>query len=114
MNIESIREYCISKKGVNESFPFDETTLVFKVANKMFALLGLNSDFINLKCDPEIAISRREEFEEIKPGFHMNKKLWNSVVYTGNLKTTFIKEMIDESYNLILNSLTKKERDKII
>ena len=114
MNIEEIREYCLSKKGATESFPFDQTTLVFKVGNKMFALAGLESGYINLKCKPELAIERREEFAEITPGFHMNKTHWNSVVYNKSLNSAFVKEMIDESYNLIFNSLTKKLRDTII
>ncbi len=74
MNIEEIREYCLSKKGTKEEFPFDEVTLVFKVANKMYALTNLDGDLkLNLKCDPEKAICLREEFEAIKPGWHMNK-----------------------------------------
>ena len=114
MNIEEIREYCISKKGVTESFPFDETTLVFKAGNKMFALAGLNSNYVNIKCKPEIAIERREEFTDIAPAFHMNKKHWNSVIYNNNLKPNFVKDMIDESYTLIFNSLTKKIQSTII
>ena len=113
MNIEDIREYCISKKSVSESFPFDETTLVFKIGGKMFALVGLNNDYINLKCDPEIAIDRREEYPEITAGFHMNKNLWNSVVYNQNLSKDFVKQMIDESYDLIFNSLSKKIKSEI-
>jgi len=114
MNIEEIREYCISKKGVTESFPFDKTTLVFKVGNKMFALAGLTSNYVNLKCEPELAIERREEFSDITPAFHMNKKHWNSVVYNNIIKPNSVKEMIDESYNLIFKSLTKKIQSTII
>ena len=114
MNIESIREYCISKKAVSESFPFDETTLVFKVGGKMFALLGLDNNYINLKCNPEVAIERREKFKEISEGYHMSKKHWNSVVYNESLSTDFIKQMIDESYDLVFNSLTKKAKSLII
>jgi predicted DNA-binding protein (MmcQ/YjbR family) len=113
MNIEEIREYCISKKAVSENFPFDDKTLVFKVGSKMFALVGLDNNFINLKCEPELAIERREEFEEITAGYHMNKKHRNSVYYTKGLPFSFVKEMIDESYNLVFNSLTKKEREQI-
>ena len=108
MNIEELREYCISKKGVSESFPFDEKTLVFKLGGKMFALVGLDNTFVNLKCDPELAIERREKYPEITAGYHMNKKLWNSVVYNQNLSNNFVKQMIDESYNLVFNSLSKK------
>ena len=113
MNIEEIREYCISKKTVSENFPFDDKTLVFKVGSKMFALIGLDNDFINIKCEPELAIERREEFEEITAGYHMSKKHWNSVCYNKNLSYDFVKQMIDESYDLVFNSLTKKEREKI-
>ncbi|MCK4921484.1 MAG: MmcQ/YjbR family DNA-binding protein [Bacteroidales bacterium] len=110
MNIEEIRQYCLSKKGVNESFPFDETTLVFKVISKIFALTSLDRDFgINLKCDPEKAIQLRERHSYVVPGYHMNKKHWNSVRYdlAGNDE---LMEWIDHSYDLVKNSLTKKEQ----
>ncbi|TRX72400.1 MmcQ/YjbR family DNA-binding protein [Carboxylicivirga sp. M1479] len=113
MNIEEYREYCIAKPAVTETFPFDEVTLVFKVANKMFALTGLDKDFsINLKCDPERAIELREEFPAIQPGWHMNKKHWNTVHIDGSLKDDFIKELIDHSYELIVKSLSKKIREE--
>lgn len=110
MNIEEFREYCLSKKHVTESFPFDENTLVFKVANKMFALSGLDHkpSRVNLKCDPERSIELREEHNEIVEGYHMSKKHWNTVVIEGNLPNTFIKELIDHSYDLIVKGLTKK------
>jgi predicted DNA-binding protein (MmcQ/YjbR family) len=112
MNIENIRGYCLKKKYVTESFPFDETTLVFKVHNKMFALIDIeDKQFINLKCDPDRAIQLREEFSEITPGYHMNKKLWNSVSITGSLKDQFIMELIDDSYDLIFAGLPKKVRE---
>jgi len=113
MNIEEIRKYCISKKAVSEDFPFDDKTLVFKLGSKMFVLVGLNNNFINLKCEPELAIERREKFEEITSGYHMSKKHWNSVDYTKGLSFAFVKQMIDESYDLVFNSLTKKERGEI-
>ncbi len=113
MNIEDIREYCILKKAVSEGFPFDDKTLVFKLKNRMFALVGLHNNFINLKCEPELAIERREKFNEITAAYHMNKKHWNSVDYTQNLSFIFLKQMIDESYNLVYNSLTKKEKKEI-
>ena len=84
MNVEELRTYCISKKGVTEEFPFDESTLVFKVMGKMFALTGLNDEeqTVNLKCEPEYAIELREEYsDDILPGYHMNKKYWNTVNY---------------------------------
>ena len=109
MNIEDFRNYCISKKGVTESFPFDKDTLVFKVMGKMFALTGVDAfDFINLKCDPEKAIALREKYEAVKPGYHMNKALWNSVYVNLDVSDKLIYEWIDDSYNLIVSSLTKK------
>lgn len=114
MNIENLREYCISKKGVTESFPFDETTLVFKVMNKMFALTDLEGDLsVNLKCDPVKAIALREQYAAVKPGYHMNKKHWNTVLIDGSIPTDVIKQWIDDSYNLIVNSLTKKLQNEL-
>ncbi|MCF8261608.1 MAG: MmcQ/YjbR family DNA-binding protein [Melioribacteraceae bacterium] len=110
-----IRNYCLTKKEVTESFPFDEEVLVFKVAGKMFCLINSVKPFyVNLKCDPEKAIELREEYEEIKPGYHMNKSLWNSVYLTGSLTDSHIKEMIDNSYKLIVESLKKKDRERIL
>ena len=100
------------KNYVTESFPFDEETLVFKVAGKMFALAGLERHplTVSLKCDPEKALELREEHEENMPGYHMNKMLWNSVIIDGNLSHKLIRELIDNSYNLVLKGLTKKQR----
>jgi predicted DNA-binding protein (MmcQ/YjbR family) len=116
MNIEEFRTYCLGMPCVTESFPFDETTLVFKVCNKMFALIGLeNPDFkVNLKCDPEHAIILREEYESIISGFHMNKKHWNTVSVDGSFSDDFFKEMIVHSYDLVVKGLPKKLRDSII
>ncbi len=110
MNIEVFRTYCLQKKAVTESFPFDETTLVFKVANKMFALTGLDApEFsVNLKCDPERALDLREEFECVIPGYHMNKKLWNTVTPQSCLPQSLFFELVDHSYDLVVASLTKK------
>ncbi len=109
MNIESLREYCLSKNGVTEELPFGPTTLVFKVGNKLFALCGLDEfDGINLKCDPEKTIELREEYPEVKPGYHMNKTHWNTVSTLGNLTDKFICELIDHSYDLVFKSLPKK------
>ena len=110
MNVENFRIYCLQKKGVTESFPFDKTTLVFKVANKMFALTGLdNPEFkVNLKCDPERSIDLREEYECIRPGYHMNKKLWNTVAPQGCISKELFYELVDHSYDLIVESLPKK------
>ncbi len=109
MNIEEYREYCINKKGVTEGFPFDSSTLVFKVMGKMFALASVDQfEYINLKCDPERALELRAEYPAIRPGYHMSKKHWNSVYVDGSLSDDFIFELIDDSYELIVASLTKK------
>ena len=110
MNIEEFRDYCLSKKYITECFPFDEKTLVFKVANKMFALSSLENHpaKVNLKCDPEKAIELREKYSEIIEGFHMSKKHWNTITIEGNIPNSFIKELIDQSYNLVVKGMTKK------
>jgi predicted DNA-binding protein (MmcQ/YjbR family) len=110
MNIEEFREYCIQKKGVTESFPFNETVLVFK-AIKMFALTDIDKEFrISLKCDPERAIKLREEYpDHIFPGYHLNKKLWNTINMEGKVPDKLILELIDHSYDLIVSSLSKKQ-----
>ncbi len=115
MNIEEFRNYCLAKKCVTESFPFDESTLVFKVCNKMFALTGLENPElrVNLKCDPDRAIELRETYKSILPGYHMNKRLWNTVVVDGSFSDEFFKEMIDHSYDLIVQGLPKKIRENI-
>ncbi|WP_026450214.1 MmcQ/YjbR family DNA-binding protein [Aequorivita capsosiphonis] len=119
MNIEQFREYCIAKKGVTESFPFGEQTLVFKVMDKIFALAGLDTHpaTANLKCDPERAIELREEYDGlIVPGYHMNKKHWNTVELERNLSPKLLTELVDHSYDLVVKSLTKKlqtELDKM-
>lgn len=112
MNIEEFRNYCLEKKAVTESFPFDETTLVFKVMNKMFALTDVEDDFsINLKCDPGKAIRLREQYPDlVLPGYHMNKKLWNTVVVDGKIPDNLLYQWIDESYDLIVASLPKAKR----
>ncbi len=115
MNIEQLREYCISKKGVTESFPFDEHTLVFKVMGKMFALVALERlpSQVNLKCDPERALTLREEYDGIIiPGYHMSKKHWNTL-YLDQLPPLFLKELIDHSYNLVVSKLPKRTREQL-
>lgn len=113
MNIEEFRDYCLAKPAVSETFPFDEVTLVFKVAGKMFALTSLDKEFsMNLKCDPERAIELREEYPAIQPGYHMNKKHWNTVYADGSIKDDLLRELIDHSYELIVKSLTKKVREE--
>ena len=111
MNIENIREYCIRKKAVTEGFPFDDSTLVFKVGGKMFALLSLEETHsINLKCDPELALTLREQYDAVEPGYHMNKKHWNTIALDGSIPDTRIREWIDHSYDLIVESLPIKIR----
>ena len=113
MNIEEVRKYCYRMKGVTEGFPFDETTLVFKVGGKMFALLNLKGDnTINLKCDPERAVELRERYDFITAGYHMNKRHWNTVVFI-KAPEKLTKELIEHSYNLIFNKLPKKIRNEI-
>jgi predicted DNA-binding protein (MmcQ/YjbR family) len=110
MNIEELRAYCLSKKGVEETFPFDDTTLVFKVLDKMFALVSLvNADTVNLKCDPDRALDLRDQYDAIIPGFHMNKKHWNSVSFQ-ELESTFMIDLINHSYDLVVLKMTKKQR----
>lgn len=101
MNIEEIRTYCLSKEKVTESFPFDQNTLVFKVNGKIFALLSLDHPGLNLKCDPELAIELRELFPFVKPGYHMNKKHWNTVIPNADLHPEDLKKWIDHSYELV-------------
>jgi predicted DNA-binding protein (MmcQ/YjbR family) len=114
MNIEILREYCLSKKGATESFPFDEETLVFKVMGKMFALVDLVADLsINLKCDPEKAIELREHYPAVIPGYHMDKKHWNTVLIDGSIADEHIFEWIDDSYNLVVTKLTAKQKEKL-
>jgi predicted DNA-binding protein (MmcQ/YjbR family) len=115
MNVEEFRVYCLSKPLVTEEFPFDETTLVFKVAGKMFALTGLDDpEFkVNLKCDPDRAVVLREEYESIRPGWHMNKRHWNTVHVDGALPEELFRELIDHSYDLVVKGLPKRIRDQI-
>lgn len=114
MDIETLREYCIQKKGVTESFPFGPDTLVFKVGGKLFLLTGLeNPVSFNAKCDPERAIALREEHEEVVPGYHMNKVHWNTVNMRGRLTDSFLKELIDHSYQLVYNGLPKSLKVEI-
>lgn len=111
-NIESFRDYCLSLNGVTESFPFDENTLVFKVMNKLFALTGLNStEFkVNLKCDPSRAVELRAQYPDVIPGYHMNKKHWNTVFFDGDLPDILLVELVDHSYELVVAKLTKADR----
>lgn len=110
MNIEEIREYCLSKSGVTEEFPFDEETLVFKVMGKIFLLTNINEIevSVNLKCDPELATVLREKYTSVIPGYHMNKKMWNTVTYNGEFSENEFLQMIDHSYTEVVKKLPKK------
>lgn len=114
MNIEELRSYCISLKGVTEDFPFDENTLVFKVGGKMFCMTNLEGDLsVNLKNVPERNVELREEFQSVKPGYHMNKVHWNTVDIDGSIPDDIIKNLIDESYDLVVLKLKKEEKQKL-
>ena len=114
MNIEEVREYCLSMPFVTEDFPFDEHTLVLRVGNKIFALIPLEkAGQINLKCDPERAIILREEYSEIVPGYHMSKTNWNTIHFV-SISNNLIQELIQHSYDLIYKSLTRKVRESLV
>jgi predicted DNA-binding protein (MmcQ/YjbR family) len=119
MNLETYYEYCLSKKGVTEHFPFDEDTLVFKVGGKMFALSSLlqwekGEPSVNLKCDPDRAQELRAQYDDIKPGYHMSKIHWNTIAVNKDASDSLIKGLIDHSYELVFKSLTKKIQGEII
>ena len=102
MNIELIREYCISKNGATEGFPFGEDTLVFKVKGRIFALANLDGDLsVNLKCDPGFALELREKYPAVTPGYRMNKKHWNTIILDGSVPEKELLAWIDHSYNLV-------------
>jgi predicted DNA-binding protein (MmcQ/YjbR family) len=115
MNIEQIREYCLNKKGVTEEFPFNEETLVFKVMGKIFFLASLEKVplQINLKCEPENALELREKYESVLPGYHMNKKHWNTIVNDGSVPPKELLEWIDQSYDLVVGGLKKTDIKKL-
>jgi predicted DNA-binding protein (MmcQ/YjbR family) len=115
MNIESFRLFCLSKKGATEHFPFDETTLVFKVMGKMFALTDIEGIpmSITLKCDPEKAFELRERYDAVFPAWHMSKTHWNTVVIDHTIADKLINEWIDDSYDLVVAGLTKKARTEL-
>ncbi len=115
MNIDIIREYCLSKKAVEETLPFGPDVIVFKVMNKAFLLLPLDTEDLrfNVKCDPDLAIELREQYSCVVPGYHMNKKHWNTIMVDGSVSFKLIKEWIDHSYELVVKSLPKKEREKL-
>ncbi len=114
MNAEQIREYCLSKKAVTEEFPFDEVTLVFKVMDRIFALVSLDEELsVNLKCKPDRALDLRERFPAVSPGYHMNKKHWNTIVIDGTMKWGLVKELIDHSYEIVVQGLSRRSREEL-
>jgi predicted DNA-binding protein (MmcQ/YjbR family) len=116
MDIETLRSYCLSKKEVTEGFPFGETTLVFKVKGKIFLLVSLEESPLrfNAKSDPDKALEWREAYESVIPGYHMNKKHWNTVILDGRVPSKQVREMIDDSYTLIVASLPARERQGLL
>jgi predicted DNA-binding protein (MmcQ/YjbR family) len=115
MHIEAFRDYCLAKKGTVETFPFDDETLVFKVAEKMFALTNVD-DFttVNLKCDPVRSEQLREMYGEVQPGYHMNKRHWNTITMGGAVPDSLLQELIDHSYDLVVRGLPKKVRHRLL
>jgi predicted DNA-binding protein (MmcQ/YjbR family) len=115
MDLNYLRTYCLSKPGTEETFPFDEYTLVIKVMGKAFFLADIRREekAVNLKCDPEKAIELRASHEEVQPGYHMNKKHWNTVLTEGNLEESLILHLIDHSYDMVIKGLPKKLREQL-
>ena len=114
MNLEQVRNYCLSKKGATETLPFDEDTPVYKVMNKIFLLANLNSPYsINIKCDPEKAVELREKYDDVVPGYHMNKAHWNTVYIETTIPDKLYCEWIDHSYDLIVKGLKRKDREEL-
>jgi predicted DNA-binding protein (MmcQ/YjbR family) len=115
MNIEELRTYCLSKKGVEEDLPFGPDTLVFKVMDKVFLLTGMGNPLqFNVKCDPEKAISLRDEYSCVKPGYHMNKKHWNTVTVDGSASGKLLREWIDHSYEQVVAGLSKSKQKELM
>jgi predicted DNA-binding protein (MmcQ/YjbR family) len=112
MNIEQLRQYCLSKPAAEETLPFGPDTLVYKIGGKAFLLCSLNAEGLrfNVKCDPDLAVELRERFSAVQPGYHMNKKHWNTIYADGSVPVKRLKEWIDHSYELVLESLPAKER----
>ena len=115
MNIEAIREYCLKKNGVTEEFPFNKETLVFKVMGKMFAVIPLEKIPLqmNLKCNPELVVELRERYSAVRPGYHMNKKHWNTIFIDGSLRKELLLKWIDHSYDLVVSGLKKSDKAKL-
>lgn len=116
MNIEQLRDYCLSLPETTEAFPFDELTLVIKVCGKMFALTTIDEHplRVNLKCEPEQAIELREQYECVTPGYHMNKRLWNTIELNGEMKESEVRRWIDHSYEEVVKKLPKADRERLL
>jgi predicted DNA-binding protein (MmcQ/YjbR family) len=114
MDVVEFREYCLGKPNTTEGMPFGETVLVFKVAGKMFALMSLDEvpATANLKCDPDLALDLRDRYEEVHPGYHMNKKHWNTVEIDSGIPEPELRRMIDHSYDLVVQSLPRANRSR--
>ncbi|MFN3556971.1 MAG: MmcQ/YjbR family DNA-binding protein [Bacteroidales bacterium] len=114
MNIEEYREFCLGLKGTTEHFPFDEQTLVFKVMGKMYALADVDAfESINVKCDPDRALELREQYPGVKPGYHMSKKHWNTVMVNTGIPDTLLMQWTRDSYDLVVAGLTRKARQEL-
>jgi predicted DNA-binding protein (MmcQ/YjbR family) len=115
MTLDVFRDYCLAKPGVTEGLPFGEGALVFKVGSKMFALAMMDAIplQVNLKCDPEWSAELRERYEAVAPGYHMNKKHWNTVTINGSIPAPDVREMIDHSYDLVVKTLPRAEREAL-
>src|SRR5438034_6393223 len=111
MDLESFREYCLKKRGASEDTPFGKDVLVFKVGGKMFALAALDEvpATANLKCDPDLALDLRDRYEQVRPGYHMNRKHWNTIEIEGGIPDVELRKMIDHSYELVIKSLPKSK-----
>jgi predicted DNA-binding protein (MmcQ/YjbR family) len=114
LNLESFRSYCLSKKGVTEEYPFGENIMVMKVMGKLFALTDVAAfESINLKVDPEKGAELRERYPAVQPGYHMNKKHWNTVLMDGSIADKLVKTWIDDSYNLVVNGLPRMQKNQL-
>ena len=116
MHVDAFREYCLTKRGATEDSPFGPEHLVFKVGGKMFALLAFEEvpPTANLKCDPDLALELRDRFAEVRPGYHMNKRHWNTLIIGGGIPEQELRKMIDHSYDLVFRGLPKAERERLV
>ena len=114
MDIETLREYCLDKPGVEEALPFGPDMLVYKVNGKIFLITGLDEETLsfNVKCDPELAVELREKYDCVKPGYHMNKKHWNMIVVDGSVPNKKLIEWIDHSYQLVAKTRPQKMKKR--